>query len=415
MQAALPPKAPHRLRRFFLIGILLPFTAFSQVKSTVDANTAFALDLYQTLKAQPDNLFFSPYSISTSLAMTYAGSRGQTATEMAKVLHFNSAQTKLPAAFAKLAAHMNGIQRGNRITLLTANSLWCQQDYHFTKAYLNLVRKFYHAEARPVDFIHAAPAAAEEINTWVERQTQGKIQSAVQPDQFNDLTRLVLCDAIYFKGEWQHQFNASDTKPAPFHVTTNNTVMAPLMHQEADFKLFYSEPDSVAMLELPYSGSDLSMIILLPRKGHLLLPGENPGLSVLEQELTAENLRRWLASLDQSSVQEVSVSMPRFTTSQSLDLVKELKSLGMRSAFDEETANFSGMNGNTGPLFISDVVHKAFVEVTEWGTEAAAATSGFITAGIRYPFIVDHPFIFLIRDNGSGSILFIGRIVDPTK
>jgi serpin B len=392
----------------------IPFAMSPEVKSTVNGNTTFALDLYQKLKDRPGNLFFSPYSISTSLAMTYAGARGETETEIAKVLHFNLAQTNLPIAFRELVARMNRIQRWNRITLAMANSLWCQQDYRFTDAFLNLAHKFYHAEARPVDFIHSAPAAAKEINGWVEHETKGKIKAVVEPGQFNDLTRLVLCNAMYFKGKWQHQFKVRDTKPTPFHVTTNETVTVPMMSQKAHFKTARSDDDSVELLELPYSGTDLSMIILLPEVDYPSPDVERPGLPDLEQKLTADNLRAWLVKLDHASPHETSVRLPRFTTMQSFDLAKELKSLGMPSTFND-SADFSGMDGTTN-LFISDVLHKAFVEVNEAGTEAAAATLALAkTKSMSDRFIVDHPFIFLIRENGSGSILFLGRIVDPTK
>jgi serpin B len=206
-----------------------------------------------------------------------------------------------------------------------------------------------------------------------------------------------------------------DTKPADFHVTTNETVTVPMMHQKARFKAVISDHDMVELLELPYSGTDLSMIILLPQIEWPPPDVENPGLPDLEQRLTAENLRVWLAELDQAGGHETYVTMPRFTTSQSLDLMEPLKSLGMKSAFGMNTANFSGMDGTTN-LSISDVIHKAFVEVNESGTEAAAVTVQIVmTASMAERFIVDHPFIFLIRDNGSGSILFMGRIVDPTK
>jgi serine protease inhibitor len=391
-----------------------PFAASPEVKSTVDGNTAFALDLYQKLKDRPGNLFLSPYSISTSLAMTYAGARGQTETEMARVLHFNPDQTNLHAAFGDLTARMNRIQRWNRITLATANSLWCQQDYHFTDTFLNLVHKSYHAEARPVDFKHSAQAAGNEINGWVERKTEGKIKGVLEPGQLASDVRLVLCNAIYFKGKWQHQFKKRDTGPTPFYVTTNETVTVPMMHQKAHFKTARSDDRSVGLLELPYSGTDLSMIILLPEVDYPSPDVEQPGLPDLEQKLTADNLRTWLAELDQAHPHETRVALPRFTTAQSFDLVKELQSLGMPSAFNG-TADFSGMDGTTN-LFVSDVIHKAFVEVNESGTEAAAATMVIaMTKGMADRFIVDHPFIFLIRENGSGSIVFVGRIVDPTK
>lgn len=393
----------------------IPFTVTPEVKSTVDGNTAFALDLYQKLKDWPGNLFFSPYSISTSLAMTYAGARGRTESEMAKALHFNLAQTNLPAAFGALGARMNRIQRWNRITLMTANSLWCQQDYQFTDAFLNLIHKYYDAEARQVDFKHSPQAASSEINQWVERKTKGKIKDVVEPGQFTDLTRLVLCNAIYFKGKWLNQFKVSNTKPAPFHVTTNETVTVPMMYQHSQFKVAYSDDRAVELLELPYSGRDLSMVILLPEVEFSLPDVEQPGLPDLEQKLTAENLHAWLAKLDQANPHKTSVWLPRFTTTQSLQLAKELKSLGMVSAFDENTANFSGMDGAAN-LLISDVIHKAFVEVNESGTEVAAVTLTMArSSSMAGRFTVDHPFIFLIRENGSGSILFLGRIVDPTK
>lgn len=398
---------------FNLPATPIPFTASPEVKSLVDGNTVFALDLYQTLKGQPGNLFFSPYSITASLAMTYAGARGQTETEMANVLHFNLGETNLPAAFGELATRMDQIQRWNRITLKTANSLWCQRGYKFTGAFLNLAHKFYHAEARQVDFGRSPQAAANEINKWVEYQTKGKIQNAVVPSQFTDLTKLVLCNAIYFKGKWQHQFKVSDTKPDIFHVTTNEAVTVPMMHQKADFKMALSDDYSVELLELPYSGTDLSMIILLPAE-FPLSDVKNPSLPDLERKLTADDLRVWLAKLDEASLEKTWVALPRFTLTQSFDLVKVLHSMGMVSAFDTN-ADFSGMDGTTN-LYISDVVHKSYVKVDESGTEAAAVSFELAKRkGQTGSFIADHPFIFLIRDNGSGSILFLGRIVNPTK
>jgi serpin B len=392
----------------------IPFTASPEVKSAVDGNTAFALDLYQKLKDRPGNLFFSPYSVSTALAMTYAGARGQTESEMAKVLHFNPAQTNLPAVFAALGTRMNQIQRWNRITITTASSLWCQQDYRFTDTFLNLIHKYYDADARQVDFRHSPQAASNEINQWAERETKRKIKDVVEPGLFTDYTRLVLCDAIYFKGTWLNQFKVSDTKPAPFYVTTNETVTVPMMSQKTHFNTAQSDDSAVELLELPYSGGDLSMIILLPTSVRELPDVEHNNLSDLEQKLTADNLWAWLFKLDQARSRETRVTLPRFTTTQGFELAKELKSLGMSSAFND-SADFSGLDGTTN-LFISEVIHKAFVEVNEAGTEAAAATMVDATAmSITGSFTVDHPFIFLIRENGSGTILFLGRIVDPTK
>jgi len=389
-------------------GTALPYVAPPEVRLVVGDNTTFALDLYQQLKRQPGNLSFSPYSISTALAMTYAGARGHTAYEMAKVLHFGLPQERLHPAFGALAGHMKQIQSPNRITLLTANSIWCQQNYHFSDTFLNAARANYQAEARHVDFIHATSTARDEINHWVADKTMNKIEDVVAPGDLTGDTRLVLCNAIYFKGTWQHQFKVNDTEPAPFHLNKNETVTVPMMFQKSKFKVSLSEYNSTEILELPYSGSDLSMIILLPMSLE-----ERDGLAELETKLTLGNMRGWLAQLDRTTPEEVSVGLPRFTTTQRYNLKPVLKSMGMVSTFDG-TADFSGMDGTTN-LFISDVLHKAFVGVDETGTEAAAATVVPATLGGPFPFIVDHPFIFLIRENGSGSILFIGRIVDPTR
>ena len=390
-----------------------PFKSSPEVQSVVQGNTAFALDFYQKLRDRPGNLFFSPYSISTSLALTYMGARGQTELEIAQVLHLNPAQTNLAVAFGDLETRMNGVQRWNRIELLTANSLWYQKDYQFEDDFLDLARRFFHAEVRSLDFRNPA-ASALEINGWIERQTRGRISAAVDPSQFTDLTRLVLCNAIYFKGKWQHQFKEHDTHPETFHVNTNVTVTVPMMSQEAELKVTTVDGAVLHLVELPYSGTDLSMVILLP--GYDIdLPDVAPfEISDLESQLTTENLRLWLGKLDQTPPHKTWVYLPRFTTAQTFDLVKELKSLGMNSAFGE-SADFRGMDGTTN-LFVADVLHKAFVEVNEAGTEAAAATIQLVAArSAASRFVVNRPFLFLIRDNASGSILFIGRIVDPTK
>lgn len=392
------------------------FASSPGTSAVVDANTAFAIDLYQQLKTQPGNLFFSPYSISSALAMTYAGARGQTESEMAKVLHFDPGQTNVHSDFRVLTDRINNLQRINRIKLLTANSLWYQHDYRFTDTFMNLVQRDYHAEVRPVDFAKAPDAAVNDINSWVDQKTDGKIQNVVQG--LDPSTRLVLCNAIYFKGKWEIQFDPGKTKPAPFYVSSNETVTVPMMSIEDSFKTVQIDDPSLGLLELPYVGNDLSMVILLP--GNVTgamgeISGMKPtSLSDLEGKLTPENLRSWLAALDRAPWEREPVSIPRFTTAQSFNLTDTLKSMGMPSAFGD-TADFSGMDGGTN-LYISDVFHKAYVEVNEEGTEAAAATTvSVVQAADAFSFTADHPFIFLIRDKGSGTILFLGRIVDPTK
>jgi serpin B len=389
----------------------IPFESSPEVKALVDGNNAFALDLYQKLRVRDGNLFFSPFSVSSALAMASAGARGQTELEMTNALHFNLPPAKLHPAFQTLFARMDRIQRWNRIVLRSANSLWGQKDYPFSSDFLKLLREYYSAEAKSVDFKNSSDVA-EEMNRWIDARTEHKIPNGVEPGQLMPDTRLALCDAIYFKGKWKTQFKVKDTQPAPFHISTNETATVPMMSQVAEFKTAWSDDDSVQMLELPYSGQDLSMVIFLPSE-YALDTGQND-VFAMEQNLTLDTLRRWLGKLDQASPYKTHVELPRFTTTSSFNLVKDLKSLGMTSAFDD-TSDFSGMDG-TKNLYLSHVLQKAFVEVNEAGTEAAAATLILVrTRGSAGSFLVNRPFIFLIRENGSGSILFLGRIIDPRK
>jgi serpin B len=390
-----------------------PFTTSSEVKSAVESNMAFALDLYQKLREQPGNLVFSPYSISSALAMACAGARNQTETEMARTMRFDQPQTKINGAFGVLCARIKNIQRWNRITLTTANSLWCQRGYHFASDFLDLARTYYDGEIRQTDF-SSAQAAASAINDWDEQKTEGRIKSAIESNELTRDTRLVLCNAIYFKGKWQNEFKTSDTKPMNFDVNTNHSVTVQMMHQTADFKLSYNEDDTVEMLELPYSGTDLSMIILLPTLAFYIPGFEQGPLADMEQNLTIDNLHACLGKLDQAGLSKTTVYLPRFAAMQTFDLANDLKAMGMTSAFNG-SADFSGMEA-TASLFISDVVHKAFVQINEAGTEAAAVTwIEAKTKGGPERFTANHPFIFLIRDNASGSILFMGRIINPNQ
>jgi serpin B len=389
----------------------IPFEPSPEVKTLVDGNNAFALDLYQKLRVRDGNLFFSPFSVSSALAMTSAGARGQTELEMTNVLRFNLPPAKLHPAFQTLMARMDQIQRWNRITLKVANSLWGQRDYPFSPDFLKLLPEKYSAEAKSVDFKNSSTVAAE-MNHWIDSKTEHRIHSGVEPGQLTPDTRLALCDAIYFKGKWKNQFKEKDTHPAPFHISTNETVTVPMMGRTAEFKSARSEDESVEMVELPYSGQDLSMVILMPSE--YVPEAEHNDIFAVEQNLTLDTLRPWLTTLDKANPRELQVELPRFTTTSSFDLVKDLKALGMTSAFDA-TADFSGMDG-TKNLYLADVFQKAFVEVNEEGTEAAAVTWALVnTKGGPDIFCVDRPFIFLIRENGSGSILFLGRIIDPTK
>ncbi|HEV2327185.1 MAG TPA: serpin family protein [Verrucomicrobiae bacterium] len=350
-----------------------PFTMSPDVQSVVKANNGFAIDLYQKLRDNQGNLFLSPFSISAALAMTYAGADGPTKSEMASVLHFDSVQTNIPAAFQKLNNRIRQVQRWNRITLMTANSIWCQQNHSFAARFLELIHEYYSGDAESVDFINAPEAAQSKINSWVARATDEKIENLIGSGKFSALTRLVLCNAIYFKGKWQTQFKASETRPAPFYVSTNQIVTVAMMWQEFEFKTMHSDFNAVELLELPYTGRNLSMIIILPAGQPQFDPDGSYSLSDVERQLTAQTLRSWVTNLDQREPHKTDVSIPRFTIVQDFDISDELKSLGMASAFDENRANFSGIDG-TNDLFLSGVIHKAFVDVNESGTEAVAAS-----------------------------------------
>ncbi len=375
-----------------------------QVEAVVKGNNAFALDLYRQLRNQEGNLFFSPYSTSTALAMTYAGAKGQTATEMSKVLHFTLEQDSLHPAFASLMGMLNTKDKQG-FQLSIANRLWGQQGYDFLKRFKQLTQDNYGAALEEVDFINATEKTRRTINKWVEQQTQDKIQNLIAPDILNSLTRIVLTNAIYFKATWVNQFDPAKTKNQPFTIAPGQQVDVPMMSQEAS--VGYTEFDNLQVLELPYVGEDTytSMVILLPKNVD--------GLAELEQQLTPENLRTWLSSIRDDNCPEM-IQLPKFRLNSAFEFKQVLSKMGMASAFDD-AADFSGMNGRKD-LFLANVIHKTFVDVNELGTEAAASTAvrGELRCGGER-FSADRPFIFLIRHIQSGSILFMGRVVNPAS
>lgn len=368
----------------------------------VTGNTEFALALYQALRTKPGNLFFSPYSISTALAMTYAGARGRTALEMAHALRFRLPPEALHPAFSQLNARLSDIGQKGHVRLKVANALWPHLAYPFLKPFLALTRHYYDTQITPVDY-GDAEAARGIINAWVEEKTEQKIKNLIPEGVLNALTRLVLVNAIYFKGIWASQFDQNRTDDAPFWVSPHGQVQAPLMQQQTEFR--YGEVDGLQILELPYVGEDLSMI--------LLLPAEIDGLAALEARLTSSNLAKWTQKL---WAREVQVFLPRFKMTYSVSLRETLQAMGMVVAFDATKADFSGMDG-TDQLYISAVLHKAFVAVNEEGTEAAAATTVVVearSAPLPPPiFRADHPFLFMIRENSTGAVLFLSRVANP--
>jgi serpin B len=378
----------------------------------VAGDTAFALDLYGRLATQPGNLFFSPYSISSALAMTYGGAAGLTAAEMSKTLHFDLPSPRLHAAFGGLNEALNvGGQKGG-YSLSMANALWGQQGVAFLAPFLDLVQRDYGAGLTQLDFKHDAEGARKTINDWVADKTHGKITDLIARGALNQLTRLVLTNAIYFKGNWEREFKKEMTSDQPFYAAPGKQAPARLMEQTGDFGYF--ENGTFQLLEMPYKGKDLAMVALLPR--------DNNGLTVLEKELSADVLQGWLAKAHYGKVE---VYFPKFKMTEQFSLGEELKAMGMPGSFDQRKADFSLMNGKqpgeAGSLSISEVIHKAFVECNEEGTEAAAATAVVMrmtaTAMTRHRptpvFRADHPFLFLIRDLHSDEILFLGRVVDP--
>ncbi len=381
----------------------------------VAGNNEFAFELYARLRGKEGNLFFSPYSISTALALTYSGARGQTESQMAAVLHLPTApgetaalkdtlaQMRFHSAFGKIIKDLNSRGEKGGYQLNVANALWGQKDYGFLKEYLELIETNYGGKLNEVDFIRAAETARETINRWVEQKTNNKIKNLIPKGVLDSMTRLVLTNAIYFKGNWARQFKKEKTKDAPFTLADGKKVDAAMMNQTAEFN--YLETGGFQGLELPYVDDELSMVIMLPK--------EIDGLDEFEKTLTVENLSKWLGRFYK---REVVVSVPKFKMTSQFGLASVLKSMGMTDAFSSN-ANFSGINGKRD-LSISAVIHKAYVDVNEEGTEAAAATAVTMKltsiGPVRIPvFRADHPFLFLIRDNHSCGILFIGRVMNP--
>ena len=378
----------------------------------VEGNNVFGLELYAKLRSQGGNLFVSPYSISTALAMAHAGARGQTAVQMAEVLHFPVVAALSPApmdqqqfasAYGRIIKDLNERGRKGAYTLNVANALWGQKGFGFLKEFLELVRANYGGQLSEVDFVKEAEPARKTINAWVEKQTNGKIKDLIPQGVLDSMTRLVLTNAIYFKGNWARQFEKNQTRDAPFTLADGQKIDTPTMNQTAQFG--YMEADTFQGLELPYVGKELSMVILLPK--------EPNGLESLEKSLTAESLAQWLSRL---FTREVVVCVPKFKATTQFSLGSVLRSMGMADAFSGN-ADFSGMDGKKD-LCISAVIHKAYVDVNEEGTEAAAATGVVMRLTSIGPsekpiFRADHPFLFLIRDKKSGGILFIGRVMNP--
>jgi len=381
-----------------------PTTDWSKL---VTGNTAFGFNLYGELKGDAGNLFLSPFSISTALSMCAAGARGKTLEEMEKVLHLpNDSHAAFGAIMKSLNDEPDAKKRG--FALSTANALWAQQGYPWKPEYKKLVADNYGAGLFDVDFKSNPEAARGTINNWVEKETKEKIKNLLPMGIVTPLTRLVLTNAIYFKGDWQDPFKKEATKDRPFTTTGGKTVEAPLMYRTGGY--LYAENDAFQTLDMPYVGRRISMTVILPKK--------TDSLAEVEKELTGDKLVEEIKALRYEKL--VHVTLPKFKTEKAFTLNKPLQALGMKTAFDG--ADFSGMHNGREQLDISAVIHKAFVDVNEEGTEAAAATGVVVAtpSAIQRPpmpkyFKADHPFLFLIRDQKTGSVLFMGRLENPKR
>jgi serpin B len=376
----------------------------------VEGNTAFALDLYQSLRGEPGNLFYSPYSISVALGMTYAGARTETERQMADVLHFDLGQEGLHPNFQALARQLaeraesaRPDEEGDRFELNIANALFTHTDYAFLAEFMNQVMDLYDAVAEAVDFRDEEGSRAH-INEWVSEQTEGKIPELIPPGILTPDTRLVLVNAIYFSASWAQAFDEDATQDAPFHLVGGESISVPTMSRTASTG--HAEHDGVTVVEVPYLGGEMSFVVMMP---------ELDALEDFEASLTPARLSELLAGI---RYDEVRLFVPKFETRSSFQLNDPLIQLGMPLAFSD-AADFSGMTGDRD-LKISAVIHQAVIEIDESGTEAAAATA-VVMARITsagppsepFEIRVDRPFLYLIRDAQTGTIVFMGRLVDP--
>jgi serpin B len=409
------------------ILLLTPLAVKAQVQSIVTSNTAFALDLYGQLATNEGNLFFSPYSISTCLAMLYAGAAGDTEAQMSRVLGFETNQPKFASLFGQLQSELEAKQQTNVIELNIANALWTQVGFPFLPSFLETATNQYQANVNQANFVTKGAAATAEINDWVAQETQNKIQNILPPGNINAYTRLVLANAIYFLGVWTYAFAETNTSTQPFYLSGTSQEAVPLMYQPVPTAsnglsrlslpvpgtpMFnYMETNGFQAIQLNYASNALfSMVILLP--------SQIDGWGQLEQQLSPAFLSNVLA---QMSPQYVKIYLPRFTLESYFSLTGTLAGMGMPDAFTPDVADFSGVDGMED-LYITFIYHKAWGQVNEAGTQAAAATvvgvgtavvGGPIEPPTIYVFRADHPFLFFIRDNQTGSLLFLGRLSDP--
>ncbi len=387
----------------FVFGASKKPTSSSKFEELVTGNSQFAIDMFLKItesKKVDDNIFFSPFSISTALGMTYAGARGATAEEMAKALHFTLSQKDLHPLISDLLTEIN--KGGEAYSLVTVNALWGQTGYPFNKEFKDLIKKYYDGGFRELDFAGAIEKSRKIINDWVEKNTKHKIKDLLHKGDITPLTRLVLTNAIYFKGNWEEEFDKKLTSKETFYTESKKSIQVDMMHKDAKFEYF--KGNDFQAVELPYKGDKLSMMIILPT--------DRDGIKNLEKEFTLKNLNTWRNNLRK---EKIKLSIPKFTINTRYYMKEYFKKLGMKLAFTTG-ADLSGMEPKK-ELYIYKIIHQAFIDVNEEGTEAAAATAVVVNLkSIPKPipiFKADHPFIFLIIYKPNNSILFLGEVVNP--
>ncbi len=372
------------------------------MKRLVDSINAFTFDLFREVKGEAGNTFLSPWNIANALSLVFAGARGETERQMSRTLNITQEQEGFHKAFGELIIDLEDQSREG-FQLNIASGVWITEKLKLLEDYLTTIRGVYEAELAKIDFTNVR-AAVQTINSWVLRQTNGKIRDLL--DRLDPATKMVLASAIYFKGDWQDQFLKTMTRDERFHLASGQTIMVPMMHQTRSFTYF--EEEDFQALEMPYAGERLSMVILLPKSVEKLTTLEN----------TVLDPNRYDSWMSQLYRQKVRVFLPRFSFTFKLRLNSILSILGMENAFSAKLADFSGITGGRD-LFISVVIHQAFVDVNEEGTEAAAATVVVMAPTGMPPkiplFKADKPFLFLIRDSKTGSILFIGKVMNPLE